>query len=111
MVRYPDIERKFRRLINVKIETIEKLCKNLVDQESLDVDNMDISLLAENIALSLLYWFPYQSLLHPKMSSSELIHKGVYHILSLVAPYTGDKQHEFMMIIHELYKNNMLKPR
>jgi len=104
MYKYPDIERRFRRLIHAKVTTIESLCKNLMAQTTIDSDEMDIQLLAENISLCLLYWFPYQHLLHPKLTMSELIHKGVYHILSLVAPYSGQHKKEFTQAIQALYK-------
>lgn len=108
MLRYPDIERKFRRLINTKVATIEKLCKNLIDYDAITADETDIQLLAENISLALLYWFPYQQLLHPEMSGEKLIHKGVYHILNLVAPYSGQHQQLFIDTIKEIYKDNIM---
>ena len=108
MLKYPDIERRFRRLIKTKIHTIEALCQHLMTQLQFDVDQVDIKLLAENIALTLLYWFPYQQLLHPGTDDIKLIHKGVYHVLSLVAPYAGSGQQDYMAAIKALYKDNVL---
>ncbi len=109
MLRYPDIERRFRRLINIKVHTIEELGKNLIGKDVLDNGGLDTKLLAENVALSLIYWFPYQQLLHPELDSSQLIHKGVYHVLNLVVPYTGKHQLEFIQTINTLYKESGLK--
>ena len=109
MLKYPDIERRFRRLIKVKIKTIEALCSHLMEKLDFDVDGVDVQLLAENIALSLLYWFPYQQLLRPGADSADLIHKGVYHVLSLVAPYAGEHQQDYMNAIKALYKESLLK--
>lgn len=111
MLRYPDIEKRFRRLINIKLSTIERLCTNLINQKAISADEMDVKLLAENIALALLYWFPYQYLLHPEIKQDELIHKGVFHILNLVIPYTGESQHEFAQTLRALYKENVLRGR
>jgi AcrR family transcriptional regulator len=109
ILRYHEIERRFRRLINIKIFTIEELCKNLIGRENPMIEEIDMKFLAENIAMSLIYWFPYQHLLHPELDSSELIHKGVYHILSLLAPYCGDHQREFITTVQKLYKSNVGK--
>lgn len=106
MLRYPDIERRFRRLINIKVFTIEQLSKNLIGHESQHLEEVDMTLLAENIAMSMIYWFPYQHLLHPELDSSQLIHKGVYHVLSLLAPYCGEHQKEFIVTLQALYKIN-----
>lgn len=108
MLRYPDLERRFRRLINTKVNTIEALGKNLLDKEIFKNSNLDTKLLAENIALSMIYWFPYQELLHPELDSTQLIHKGVYHVLNLVVPYTGQHQTEFIETINQLYKGGDL---
>ena len=61
ILRYPDIERKFRRLIKNKVLTIETLLKSFVDEQALADDHLDSKLLAENISMYLLYWFPYIS--------------------------------------------------
>jgi AcrR family transcriptional regulator len=109
MLRYPEIERSFRKLIAVKIGTIGQLCHKLTGRVNLDSRNMDIRLLAENIVLNMIYWFPYQKLLHPEMDCSQQIHKGVYHILNLVLPYTGNRQNEFLKTIQILYQESLLK--
>jgi len=109
MLRYPDIQKRFRRLIQLKVFTFQELSKNLIDQSPDQVGKVDMQLLAENIAMSLIYWFPYQHLIHPELDSSELIHKGVYHILSLLAPYSGNSQREFIETLQELYKIKMKK--
>ena len=108
MLKYPDVERRFRRLIKTKITTIESLCSHLMNELAFDVDSVDIQLLAENIALSLLYWFPYQQLLRPDARGADLIHKGVYHVLGLVAPYAGERQQEYMSAIKLLYREALL---
>ncbi|CAA0119275.1 Nucleoid occlusion factor SlmA [BD1-7 clade bacterium] len=106
VLRYPDIERRFRRLINNKVKTVETLCQHLIQQKALKDDLLDTQLLAENISLCLLYWFPYQHLLNPNVDDVTLIHKGVYHVLSLVAPYIDHGNQEFAQAIQALYKEN-----
>lgn len=106
LLKYPEIERRFRRLLALKIQTIESLCKNLMQQLDVPVAEDDVHLLAENIVQSVLYWFAYQRLLRPQVEGEELIHRGVYHVLSLVAPYTGDNQKAYLQIIKSLYKKS-----
>lgn len=106
LIKYPDIERRFRRLLSLKIETIEALCLSLMKKLEVDIDVEDIRLLSENIVQSMLYWFPYQRLINPKKQDAELIHKGVYHILNLIAPYTGDNHAEYMLMIKAVYQQH-----
>lgn len=109
MLRYPDIERRFRRLINTKIFIIEELCQNLIGNVHDVGENLDMKLLAENIAMSLIYWFPYQQLLHPDLDSVQLIHKGVYHVLSLLVPYSGEHRQDFIVALQKIYKESVRK--
>lgn len=104
MFKYPDIERRFRRLLLLKIDTIEALCKNLLQRLEVTVERSDIRFLAENIAQSMMYWFSYQQLVRPQTKGEELVHLGVYHILSLAAPYIGINQADYLGIIKNLYK-------
>lgn len=104
LLKYPDIERRFRRLLSLKIETIQALCLNLMGKMQVEIDAEDIRLLSENIVQSMLYWFPYQRLINPKKQGDALIHKGVYHVLSLIAPYTGEHHAEYMVMIKAMYQ-------
>lgn len=106
LIKYPDIERRFRRLLALKIETIEALCLNLMSKLNVEIDIEDVRLLSENIVQSMLYWFPFQRLINPKKQGNDLIHKGVYHILSLIAPYTGDNHGEYMVMIKAIYQQH-----
>ena len=104
LLKYPDIKRRFRRLLALKIHTIEALCQQLVQTLGVSADKSDIAFLAENICQSMLYWFSYQRLLYPDISDEALVHKGVYHVLSLVAPYTGNNQAHYLKMIKSLYQ-------
>jgi len=103
MLRYPDIEKKFRRLIQTKLNTIETLCNNLVEKEALKAGHLDIKCLAQSIGMTVIYWFSYQNLLNENLSPKEQVHKAVYHVLSLLIPYTGENQADFKAAITALY--------
>lgn len=104
MFKYPDVERRFRRLLLLKIKTIEALCKSLLERLEVEVVEGDIRFLAENIVQSMMYWFAYQQLVRPQEKGEDLVHLGVYHILSLAAPYIGINQDQYLAIIKKLYK-------
>lgn len=108
LLRYPDIERRFRRLLQLKVKTIHALCENLVDEQQLQENHVDIALVAENITLNFIYWFSYQQLLHPGLESEQQIHKAVYHVLNLLAPYSGKNQQAFIDAVKTLYKENAI---
>ncbi|NRA41799.1 MAG: TetR/AcrR family transcriptional regulator [Pseudomonadales bacterium] len=105
MMRYPELEKKFRRLMQLKFSTIETLCQNLIGQDALNRSTIDSAWLAETINLSVVYWFPYQQLTHPDRAMEKQIHQAVYHVLNLLVPYAGEQQLDFANAIQSLYKD------
>ncbi len=107
MIRYPDIEKKFRRLIKLKLETIRQLCQNLFKHEAVKEQSIDIEWLSEIIGMNIVYWFSYQELLNKKQSKEHLLHRAVYNILKLILPYTGENQPHLEKAVEELYQNTL----
>ena len=103
--RYPELERRFKRLIKNKVNTIEALSLQLIEKEAIQVNAQDISQLAENISFTLLYWFPFQQLLHADKEPAEIIHSGVYHVLSLVIPFADAGQTDWADALSVIYES------
>jgi len=90
-----DVGRKFGRLMQVKKSTAEAVCLRLRELEILTATDDEIQAMVETIVLTLTYWLPYSDLSHPGQEPAALFHRGVFQIMSIVAPYLGDHQRTF----------------
>lgn len=103
--RNPELERRFRRLVNLKREAFATLCKSFVEAEIMAADEFEISQLAESVVINLNYWFSYQKLMQPDAQANQLLHGGVYQIMSLIGPhFVADSQLQFYSACKELYE-------
>lgn len=103
ILRYGDIEKRFRRLVGQIRQAITQILKNLSDQSALALDAEQSSVLGDTITMIMLYWFSHQRLSHPNLASDQLIHSAVYRIMCLVSPYVSDDQRAFVGAVEELY--------
>lgn len=85
--RYPDIDRRFRRLAALKIKTAQTVIKELVDHGVIQISPPQINWLANNVAMQLTFWLNFDNLLSKNIPDSLAIHQGVFQIMSLAAPY------------------------
>ena len=93
--RYPMINRKFSRLLNLKAATATAICLNMKEQGILEINDKEIAQLAEQFSMTLSYWLNYIDLRSPKESDEMKMHHGVFHIFSLFTPYLGEHSQEF----------------
>jgi AcrR family transcriptional regulator len=108
MQRYEPIRRPFRRLIAQKLTTCEELCRQLAEREVLDLDAARIPLLARSVVLTVTYWFNFDTLLGEHGEDDEtMIYSGVLQIMSLIAPYLGPRDQEFMTTCLLLYRDGL----
>ena len=63
-----------------------------------------IALLARSIAMTITYWFNFDSLTADSESDVAMIHTGVLQVMSLVSPYLGAGDREFMTACLALYQ-------
>jgi AcrR family transcriptional regulator len=102
--RNPGIEKRFKRLVQLKKEAIETVCGGLADSEAISVSDADIKLLGDSVTMIMTYWFPYQFILNPGDEPHISIHKGVYQVMSLINPYFGENQKQFYTACQDLYE-------
>ena len=68
MQRYPDIKRRFKRLIQLKRAALYAICQTLLQQEVIDARDQQLLGLADNMTLNLTFWLSYEILLHDNRS-------------------------------------------
>ncbi len=103
--RYPDIQRKFKRLIQLKRAALFAICQALLQQSVIDAEDQQLLGLVDNMTLTLTFWFNYHQLLHEDNNPQVTIHGGVLQLLTMVAPYLGDEQLDFYRDCEDIYSN------
>jgi AcrR family transcriptional regulator len=105
--RYSQIERPFRRLLQLQLDTARFICAQLAEARIIEADDARLALMARNIALTLTYWFEFDSLISDtKSTGRKLIGEGVLQVFSLIAPYMGERQQAFMDVALALHAGN-----
>lgn len=110
--RYAQIQRPFRRLIHMKVEATRAICRQLRDGGIVAADDARIELIARSVALTITYWLNFDNLLGDRAEHDEhLIHDGVMQVLSLIAPYLGELQQQFMDAALTIYTAGTADPQ
>ena len=95
MLRYPDVDRGMRRLIGLKHDASRALAAELLATVDIQSDRQRLELVANNMAMTLLYWLSFNQFVTAKQNEQQVVHEGVLQILSHCAPYLGAEQAQF----------------
>ena len=101
--RYPDIRRRFRRLMQLKRAALFSICQTLLHQDVIDARDQQLLGLVDNMTLNLTFWFNYETLIHENRTPQVTIHQGVLQLLTMVAPYLGEEQLSFYRDCEKIY--------
>ena len=85
--RYEGINKKFRRLLDLKAKTTETIIAELLDADVIAIDDDEVPLLCESITITLTYWITYRQLRTKTSNEMILFHEGVFQIVHAIAPY------------------------
>ena len=89
--RYEEIKQRFKKIILKKREASLKILKSLQQQDSLKANDSELEALCEHIVLTATFWLNYKLISQGDLTDDVLAH-GVYHVISLVAPFLDDEQ-------------------
>lgn len=103
--RYPDIRRRFKRLMQLKRAALYSICQALLQQEVIDARDQQLLGLVDNMTLSLTFWFNYEGLIHDDRPPHVTIHQGVLQLLAMIAPYLGENELSFYHDCEVIYAN------
>jgi AcrR family transcriptional regulator len=101
--RYPDVRRRFKRLIQLKRAALFAICQALLQQSVIDARDQQLLGLVDNMTLTLTFWFNYDQLLQDDRNPQVTIHQGVLQLLTMVAPYLGDEELRFYRDCEAIY--------
>jgi AcrR family transcriptional regulator len=101
--RYPELRRRFRRLLQLKRAALFAICTALIEQAVIDARDHQLVGLVDNMTLALTFWFNYDQLLHENREPQVTIHQGVLQLLTMVAPYLGNEELSFYRDCEAIY--------
>lgn len=94
-----NIAKRFKRLLDKKRSTIIEVCTQLEEHSIIRAGSAAHAQIADTITMALVYHFSYQALIHDEADFNTLMHGGVYHVMSIIAPYFVDQQADFYLAI------------
>lgn len=105
LLRYPELRRRFKRLLQLKRAALYAICQALMQQSVIDAGEQQLLGLVDNMTLNLTFWFSYDQLLNSQRDPRITIHQGVLQLLTMVAPYLGSEQLSFYRDCEHIYAN------
>ncbi|MCY4427203.1 MAG: TetR/AcrR family transcriptional regulator [Halieaceae bacterium] len=106
--RYPRLKQRFRRLLLLKREAIHAVWTTLSRETVVTrADPAEIDALVDNMVQQLNYWITYDQLMNPGQTPALSIHRGVYQLMSMLAPYLGKQQRDFYLRVRETYQRSI----
>ncbi len=101
--RYEKIRFKFKKILQKKFDATQKICLSLKRQEILLATNAELEALCRNIVLISTYWPSFDMLGHIGSDSDIDLAKGVYQVMSAVAPHLRPEDKALLMEVSEQY--------
>ena len=106
--KYTVIDSRFRRLVEQQYQSIHTMLNNLLDEGVLAGGDTEIRIdeLADNMMLIYTHWFEFQNLRKRQLDQHRFIQSAILQIMTLLAPYMGDLQRQFMKECNALYQQD-----
>ena len=112
--RYEILNKRFRKLLNLKFQTAASIITTLREANILAIDDDAVDVLVNNIIMTITYWIAYSNLKDGKQPEQILLHKGVFQVLSLIAPFLSQGKMEYRELCKQFYvkalASDSLKP-
>jgi AcrR family transcriptional regulator len=105
LARYPDLKRRFRRILKLKQAAIHAVWTTLNLESAVNIGDDQVDALVDNMVLLLNYWLNYDHLLHDDRPPALIIHQGVYQLMSMLAPYLSAQDRDFYSQVRDVYHN------
>jgi len=106
--RFPALKKRFRRILSQKRAAVGAVWTTLSAAAGVSPGGEETDALVDNVVLLLNYWFNYERLLHEEFPPALVIHRGVYQLLNMLAPYLGEHQRDFYRQVQEIYLNALV---
>lgn len=100
--RHDNIRQRFNRIISKKRKATLKILHSLQQQGNFNANDSEIEALCENIVLTATFWLNYIIISQQELNEDALA-RGVYQVISLVAPYLDKEQRQLLNELKNAY--------
>jgi AcrR family transcriptional regulator len=105
--RYPDLKKRFRRLVQLKKDAIRAVWTILTHEAELGMTDHELEAMVNNMVIVLNFWLNYEELNNQERPPEIVIHQGVYQLMVLIAPYLGEQQRSFYLQLQDIHRSIM----
>ncbi|TVP58669.1 MAG: TetR/AcrR family transcriptional regulator [Halomonadaceae bacterium] len=102
--RYNHLQTRFQRIMKRKHKACHRICSSLREQGMLSASDAEMTVLSEQIVLTLSYWLSYEMLTHLQDKDAVDLGRGVYQVMSLQAPYLQPQERQLLAQMSEDYR-------
>lgn len=100
--RYEEIKPRFQKVILKKRKATLVVLAALKEQSNLAVNQNELEALSEHIVLTVTFWLNY-SIVTESLVETNTLARGVYQVMSLVAPYLSGEQRALLDELKSAY--------
>lgn len=106
--RYPDLNKRFRRLMQLKRQAIRAVWTTLTQEAEVEINDYELNAVIDNMVLVLNFWLNFEEMNNTPRPPEIVIHQGVYQLMVMIAPYLGEQQRSFYLQLQELHRSIMI---
>ncbi len=99
---HDNIQNRFNKIILKKKKASLTILKSLKEQGNLKASESEIEALCENIVLTATFWLNF-AIISQQEITEDIIAKGVYQVISLVAPFLDEEQRDALNQLKAAY--------
>ncbi len=99
---HDNIQNRFNKIILKKKKASLTILKSLKEQGNLKASESEIEALCENIVLTATFWLNF-AIISQQEITEDIIARGVYQVISLVAPFLDEEQRDALNQLKAAY--------
>lgn len=101
--RYNHLQNRFQRILRRKHMACHRINSSLREQSMLQATDAELDSLSEQVVLTLTYWLSYEMLTHLQNKDAVDLGRGVYQVMSLLAPFLREDERQMLEQMREDY--------
>ena len=102
MAKYPHLEKKFQKILDTKRKACKVVLERAIANGRMHASTAELSALSEQVILITTFWLSY-SVINEGEVRDDALAKGVYQVMSVVAPFLEDERREMINALKEAY--------
>jgi AcrR family transcriptional regulator len=106
--RVPKLEGRYKRLLRRKYNNAMGLLNYFRDNEIIAMSDDEVAEISDNIVLVQTAWLNYEDLRDLKLSDELMLHRGVFQIIVMIAPYLTEAHKDKYQHFRALYHSRLL---